>query len=440
MNLISFKGGIHPPYRKESTKDKPILALPACSELIIPLQQHLGAPCDPLVKKGDTVLLGQKIGESTAFVSSPVHASVSGIVKAVEKRLHPGGMQVLSVVIENDHADTLSDEIRPYRDISQMSSEEMISAVRGAGIVGMGGAGFPIHVKLSVPQGKKVEYVIVNGAECEPYLSSDHRAMLEYPDEMIDGLRAIMKAVGAEKGIVAIEDNKLDAEAILTKKLIDDPSIEVAVMETKYPQGSEKHIIKAVTGREIPAGSLPIDVGCLVNNIDTCIAVSAALKEGMPIYKRRVTLSGGCVANPGVYEVRIGTPFSKLIEKAGGLSEEPTKVIMGGPMMGICQYSLDAPVIKTTSGLLCLSAAEAHQHQEGPCLRCGKCVGVCPMNLMPYSIAAAGRADDLEKGAKYNADSCIECGCCSYVCPASRRLVESIRLSKAKVIALKSKK
>lgn len=437
MKLISFKGGIHPPYNKQLTSSSRIISVPAGEKLYIPLQQHIGAPCDSLVKKGDSVKVGQKIGDSGAFVSSPVHSSVSGTVCAVEKHLHPNGFMVNTVVIENDFQNTVYDGLKK-NDYENMTSEEIVNAVHEAGIVGLGGAGFPMHIKISPVKGKQAEYVIVNGAECEPYLSSDHRSMVEHGDKIVYGLKAVMKATGAPKGIIAIEDNKRDAEQILTDLTKDIPEIEVALMETKYPQGSEKHIIKAVLGREVPSGGLPLDVGVIVNNIDTCIAVYNAIKEGMPVIKRRITVSGHGMAHPGVFEVCIGTLFEELIETAGGMKPGVRKIVMGGPMMGIAQFDLSVPVIKTTSGILALTREEIRPLEEQPCLRCGKCVEVCPMNLVPLKLAKAGIKADDETAVKFHAGDCIECGCCSYICPARRPLVESIRLAKGRAMALKA--
>ena len=292
MPLITFKGGIHPPYNKEKTSESKIKALTPKKPVYIPLQQHIGAVCEPLVKKGEYVKMYQKIGDSGAFVSSPVHSSVSGTVTDIKKYLHPNGNMVTTVIIESDGQYIKDESLKPQKSLDELTPEEIITLVHEAGIVGMGGAGFPAHIKMNVPKDKKAEYVIINGAECEPYLSSDHRSMVTYPDKIIFGIKAIMKASGAEKAVIAIEDNKRDAEQILTEKIASEPNINLSVMQTKYPQGSEKHIIKAILDREVPSGGLPIDVGVIVNNIDTCIAVSNAITDGEPVVKRRVTVSG----------------------------------------------------------------------------------------------------------------------------------------------------
>ncbi len=432
--MRTFKGGVHPKYMKQLTNSKPILAVKAGREVVIPLQQHIGKICDPLVKKGDYVKIGQKIGDVDAFVSSPVHASVSGTVIAVEPRLTNTGNKVMSVVIENDFQDIVCEDINIMGDYELMSHDEIVDAIHKAGIVGMGGAGFPMHIKVNPPEDKVINYIILNGAECEPYLSSDHRTMLEHTDEMIYGINVLLKLSGAKKAYIAIEDNKSDAIDVLLKKGLPR-HIEVVPLETKYPQGSEKHLIKAVTGIEVPHGELPADVGVIVNNIDTCVSLYNALVKNEPTIRRRVTVSGKAVVNPGVYEVPIGVTFREVFEAAGGFKEEPEKIIMGGPMMGMAQVSLDIPVIKTTSGILAFTKKECAAAKEEHCLRCGKCIDVCPMHLMPNAIAAASDRDDMEKAEKLCAGDCIECGSCSYTCPSHRFLVERIRLAKTEVIA-----
>ncbi len=431
MKLVTFKGGIHPPYNKELTNQSRIVPVKEPEKVYIPLLQHIGAPCDALVKKGDSVKVGQKIGDSGAFVSSPVHSSVSGTVADVKKHIHPNGSMVQTVIIENDGNNTLCEDLKK-NDYKKMSPEEIIKVVHEAGIVGMGGAGFPMHIKLSPPKDKVIEYLVVNGAECEPYLSTDHRTMIEHTEEIIYGIKAIMKATGAQNAIIAIEDNKPDAESALSELVKNEENIKISVMETKYPQGSEKHMIKATLNREVPSGGLPADVGVVVNNIDTCVAVANAIRKGMPVIRKRVTVSGGGANYPGVFETVIGTPFSALIEAAGGFSGDTKKVVMGGPMMGAPQFDMDAPVIKTTSGLLALTRNEIRPLEAGPCLRCGKCVDACPMNLMPLMLLKAAKTDDEELALEYNVKDCIECGSCSFTCPANRPLVENIRILKAR--------
>lgn len=437
MKVTRLKGGIHPPYQKSLTSDCETVFLEPGQLVYIPLVQHIGTPCLPTVCVGDQVLAGQKIGDSEAFVSSPVHSSVSGKVIEIKKHLHPNGTMVDTVVIENDFKyKTVPTAKKNYHKIP---SGKILEIIRDAGIVGMGGAGFPAHIKLSTQKEKPIDCVIINGAECEPYLSSDHRALLEQPEDLIRGLEIIMKTVRSKRGVIAIEDNKCDTIGRI-KELIGKRSIEVAVLKTKYPQGSEKHIIKSVLGRTVPSGKLPADVGAVVTNVDTALSIKNALDTGMPVIRRRVTVSGLGIKNPAVFSVRIGTPFEEVIAAAGGLNEDVQKIISGGPMTGTQIFDTDLPVVKTTSGILALSSKETQIFEEGPCLRCGKCVAACPMNLMPLDICTAGRVGDAEKALKLHAADCVECGCCSYACPSRRNLTESVRLAKNQVQTLLRKK
>ena len=372
----TFKGGFHPEERKHLTEKKEIVTLTPPAILSIPMSQHIGAPCTPLVKIGDEVKIGQKIGEPSGFVSVPVHSSVSGKVIAVEPRPHTGLGTVLSVVIENDFQDTVCETVKP-RDIDSLSPTELIDAVKEAGIVGMGGATFPTFIKLSPPEGKKADAVILNGAECEPFLTADHRVMLEHPEDVIDGLKIMMKILSVSRGDIAIEDNKKDAYALLKEKCKNEPQIEVILVKTKYPQGSEKQLIDSVLKREVKSGALPIDAGVVVQNVASAAEISTALRTGMPLVKRVVTVSGSGVENPGNFLVRIGTPLSYLAEKTG-VKEGIKKVLAGGPMMGAAQYTLDAPVIKGTSGLLFFTDKEYKHYEPSDCLRCGRCVKHCP--------------------------------------------------------------
>ena len=381
--------------------------------------------------------MGQKIGDSKAFISSPIHSSVSGEVVAIEPVLHPGGSKVLTIVVQNDRRDEVDPSVISKGSISKMEPKEIIECVREAGIVGMGGAGFPTHVKLSPPPDKKIEFAIINGAECEPYLTSDHRVMMETPEEVITGLKAIMKVFNLEKGYIGIEENKPDAIKRIKEAAEKDTGIEVVVLATKYPQGAEKQLIKVIAGREVPSGALPADVGAVVNNIDTCTAIARAITTGMPLIRRIVTVSGSAVKEPRNYYVRIGTPFKNLFEKSGGFVEEPAKIVMGGPMMGMAQYSIDVPVIKGTSGLLAFKKKDVDTSPELACIRCGKCVQACPMKLLPIYMSAYAKNNDLEQAEKYGVADCIECGSCSYVCPSKRHLVQSIRTAKQAVIAKK---
>lgn len=435
----TFFGGIHPRSYKELSNKYPIEEHLPKSQVIIPLQQHIGAPCTPLVKVNDYVKVGQKIGEANGFVSAPVHSSVSGKVVAIEDRPSSSGKLVKSIVIESDGEFNYDDNIKPNEDIDNLKPEEIRQIVRDAGIVGMGGAMFPTAVKLNPPPDKKIDIVILNGAECEPYLTADHRLMLEKPVDIVHGLLAIMKALGASKGYVGIEDNKKDAIKEMKKSCKEFGDIEVAVLKTKYPQGSEKHIIKAITGREIPSGKLPADIGVVVDNVGTAFAIAEAIKFGKPLIERVVTVTGEGIMTPKNLRVKIGTPFRELIECCGGFKGIPGKVISGGPMMGMAQYSIDVPVIKGTSGILVLPEDRIALKDPKPCIKCARCVDACPMNLLPLFISAYSLKNDFNKCEEYHALDCIECGSCSYVCPSKRPLVESIRLAKREILRKRKK-
>jgi electron transport complex protein RnfC len=418
----------------------PIRAAGAPKAVVIPLHQHTGAPCDPVVKVGDHVHMGQLIGDSQAFVSAPVHASVSGKVVAIDNRPHPSMGVGQAVVIESDGLDTPDPSLAPAGRPSELTQNQIRQAIRRAGIVGLGGAAFPTAVKATPPIGKDIEVVMLNGAECEPYLTADHRVMLEETSEVIDGLHALIRACGARRGLVAVEDNKLDAVAALRQAIeatrgADVPEIKIVLLHTKYPQGSEKQLVWACTGREVPSGGLPLDVGAVVNNVATAVAVSRALSAGTPLYERVVTVTGSAVAQPQNLRVRVGATFGDLIAQCGGFSKPVGKIINGGPMMGIAQATLDVPVIKGTSGILCLGRDEAEVGQPGPCLKCGRCVDGCPMHLAPLWIAAYGERGIHEEAERLGAMDCVECGCCSFICPARRPLVQAIRLSKGEITA-----
>lgn len=428
---LTFKGGFHPEEKKHLTEHKPIVVLDAPEVVAIPMSQHIGAPCDPLVKVGDTVKIGQKIGESTAFVSVPVHSSVSGTVIAIEKRPHTGLGECMAVVIQNDFQDDISEGVKPV-DVDNLSAKELIEAVKQAGIVGMGGATFPTFIKLSPPEGKRADCVILNGAECEPFLTADHRMMLEHPDNIIDGLKIMMKILDVKQGYIAIEDNKKDAYELLKQKCADNANIRVVLVKTKYPQGSEKQLIDSVLRREVKSGQLPIDAGVVVQNVASAAEISTALRTGMPLVKRVVTVSGSGVENPQNLLVRIGTPLSKLAEYAG-VKDGIKKVLAGGPMMGAAQYTLDACVMKGTSGLLFFTDKEYKHYEPQDCLRCGRCVKHCPMRLMPFKIMQTAELNQLDESVKYGLKDCMECGTCSYICPSRRHLVQTIKIAKARL-------
>lgn len=439
LRSVTFKGGIHPPHNKHYTEKLPLVTAEMPKTVVIPLQQHIGAPCEPAVNVGDQVKLGQMIGEPKGFVSAPVHSSVSGKVVAIEKRNHPGGGSVLSVVIENDGMDILDESVKPKGALDHLTAADIKNIMRDAGLVGMGGATFPVQVKFSPPPDKPIDTVILNGAECEPYLTSDHRLMVEDSGSVIFGLKAMMKAAGVDKGYIAIESNKPDALKAVFDAAQGDESIEVISLKTKYPQGAEKQLIKACTGREVPSGGLPMDCGVIVNNVGTAAALADAIMTGMPLVKRVVTVTGSGVKEPKNLVVRIGTLFSDVIEQCGGLAEDTGKVIQGGPMMGIAQYTLDVPVIKGTSGILVLREKDLELKPVSPCIKCARCVDACPIGLLPTKLEAFAEKGMLQEADEYHVTDCIECGSCSFICPAKRPLVERIRLAKAQVMAEKRK-
>lgn len=433
--LYSFRKGIYPPSSKEKTSDKPIELLDPKGDIVLPMSQHIGAPCTPLVKRGDRVLVGQLIGEPNGFVSSSIHSSVSGTVKAVEERLVPSGEKVLSVVIENDGLMEEDPALDNQYDYTTMTNDEIIEVVKNAGIVGMGGAGFPTFIKLMPPEGKTIKHVIINGAECEPYLTSDHRVMLEKTEQLIGGLKVLLQLFPEAKGYIGIEDNKPDAIAKLKAHIRGEDNIEICALETKYPQGSEKHLIYALTNREVPSGGLPADVDCLMQNVDSVISIWNALENSRPLMRRIVTVSGDGVKNPGNFNVRLGTSYRELLEHAQWDPDETIKVISGGPMMGMALSSIDVPVGKGTAGILCFSEKTALIPPESNCIRCNKCIEICPCVLLPNQLNIAGITRDTEMFLEYNGLDCMECGSCSYICPANRHLVQSIRTAKAAVRA-----
>ncbi len=446
MSKLTFKKGIHPKHAKNFTKNREIEVVMPEGDVTIMLQQHIGAPCKPLVKVGDEVLVGQKIGDSESFVSAPVHATVSGKVKKITDVLHPNGSMVSGIIIDND-GQYNEIEMKP-KDPYTMSKDDILTTVREAGIVGMGGAGFPTFIKLNPPKDKTIDYIIVNGAECEPYLTSDHRVMLEETDRVVLGLSVILSMYPDAKGVIGIEDNKPDAikameEAVEAFKASSNlpfaKNMSVATLATKYPQGAEKQLIYSVTKREVPAGKLPADAGCIVQNIDTVVAIHRAFFRGRPLMRRIVTLSGENVKNPGNYKVRIGTSYRQLIEHAGGLIDESKKIISGGPMMGIALFSVDVPIIKTSGAILLLSDNEMHTGEESACIRCGKCVGACPMNLLPLELDKFARHKAHDRFDTYKGMNCIECGSCSFVCPSKRHLVHAIRTTKRTIMAERRK-
>ncbi|RMG71369.1 MAG: electron transport complex subunit RsxC [Nitrospirae bacterium] len=431
MALLTFKGGVHPPDNKALSAQSPIKEATAPKQAVIPLSQHIGAPCNCVVEVGQEVKKGQLIGEPTAFVSAPVHSSVSGKVVAITQVPNAMGRMVQAVVVENDGKEEWT-QLQDNPDYMNLSPEELKEKIKNAGIVGMGGATFPTHVKLSPPKEKPIDVVIINGAECEPYLTADHRLMVERPEEVVEGLKILMKVLGVNRGYIGIESNKPDAIEKMTEAASKEPNIEVKALEVKYPQGAEKMLIKAIVDREVPAGGLPMDVGVVVQNVGTAVAIYEACRYGKPLIERVVTVTGRGVKQPGNLLAKIGTPIGQLIEDCGGFTDSPKKVILGGPMMGFAQFSLDVPVTKGTSGVLVLSDKEyVSAEKYGPCIRCGRCIEACPMGLMPSMLSILAEKGFYEDTKEYNVMDCFECGTCTYVCPAKRPIVQHIRLAKS---------
>ncbi len=425
MLFSGFKGGIHPNDHKEQTKNEPIKKIKP-GEILTYLTSQGGRGCEPVVQKGDRVLKGQIIADSKEFMSAPIHASVSGTVEKIDTALTSRGVLSTAIIIRNDFQEEAVTQV-PYKESGYITKEELISVTKNAGIVSMGGAGFPTHVKLATD--KKIDTVIINASECEPYLTNDYRMMKECPEDMIDGLDLVIHAFGVKNGVIALEDNKKDVVKGLKTHLRS--SMSVKVLKTKYPQGSEKQLIYAVTGRMVPEGGLPSDVGVLVFNVDTAASISRAVRRGLPITRRIVTVAGKAVKNPGNYFVRVGMSFEEIFEAAGGFTCRPAKIISGGPMMGSAIYSLSIPFTKTSSGLLALTEGELGTKDEEPCLRCGKCVSACPMGLEPVNLAKLVSEKEWEKAKKEGLMSCMECGCCAYSCPSDRNPVATIRRGKA---------
>jgi len=438
MAKYTFRGGIHPYDGKDISKDKPIVSLEAGSVLVFPLSQHIGAPAKPIVAKGDHVLRGQKIAEAGGFVSAPVYSSVSGTVKAIEPRRVASGDMVMSIVIEND-GQNLEVAYDVPKDIEALTKEQILTAIREAGIVGMGGAGFPTHVKLSPKEPDKIEYVIANCAECEPYLTSDYRRMLEEPEKLVEGLKIILRLFDKAQGIIAIEDNKPDCITLLRSLTKNETRISVRALITKYPQGGERSLIYATTGRQINSSMLPADVGCIVNNVDTIVAVQRAVTEGKPLMERIVTVTGDAIKHPRNYKVPTGMSYTEILEVAGGFAEKPEKIICGGPMMGVAIFSTDIPVTKTSTALLAFTKDAVAAMEPGPCINCGRCLEVCPGRVMPSKLADAAEHFDEEAFLELNGMECCECGCCSFICPAKRPLTQEIK-SMRKIQLAKRKK
>lgn len=439
MGLLTFKGGIHPNDGKSLAKDKAIVTVMPKGDLIYPLSQHIGAPASPIVSVGDHVLKGQKIAEAGGFVSAPIHASVSGTVKAIEPHFNPTGSKVNCIVVEND-GEYQEVEYTPAKPLDELTKEEILNLIGEAGIVGMGGAGFPTKVKLSPKEPEKIEYVIANCAECEPYITADYRRMLENPEELVSGMKVVLKLFDNAKGIFGVEDNKPDCIAKLKELTKDEPRMEVLALKTKYPQGAERQLIFATTGRAINSSMLPADAGCVVDNVETLIGIHHAVIDGRPVMERIVTVSGDGVKDPGNFKVLFGTNQRELVEAAGGFLGEPEKVISGGPMMGFAMFTLDTPITKTSSSILCLTKDEVAANEPSACINCGCCVEVCPSRIIPSRLADFAEHHNEEAFTKWEGLECVECGSCSYVCPAKRQLKQAIGSMRKIALANRRKK
>ncbi len=438
QSIKTFRGGVHPLEYKDLTENLAFEVMPNPKEVIIRIKQHIGKDSKPLVKKKDEVKAGQIIAEPDGFISSPIHSSVNGIVVNLHKENNASGFPVEAISIKpNEESEVL--RMIPLNP-KEITPEEIRERVREAGIVGQGGAAFPTFVKLTPPKDNVIDYVIINGAECEPYLTRDYRYMLERPKEIINGLKLIMKALGVAKGAIGIEDNKPEAIEVMKHISADDENISVEVVKTKYPQGAEKMLIKAITGREVPPGKLPLDCGVVIQNIGTAIAISDAVIKGEAQITAALTVSGLGIVNPKNLIVKVGTPLKEIIEYCGGVTDKARKVIVGGPMMGTAQFDFSAPVMKATSGILVLTDDEINEHEQTACLRCGKCVEACPLNLIPTKLARYSQLEKWEEAELFDITTCMECGTCTFTCPANIPLVQWVRLGKQKVIQMQRDK
>jgi len=431
-----IKGGVKTPHYKNTDKSETKI-MPVPDKVEIPMLHHIGASCVPTVKKGDEVMVGTLIGDSSAFVSAPIHSSVSGTVTEIKKRLFPNGAYIDSIVIKSDGKQTVDPNVKPP-EIN--SKDDFLKAVRASGLVGLGGAGFPAHVKLNPPKDKKIDYLLINAAECEPYITSDYRETIENSWNIISGINIVMDFLEIENVIIGVEDNKPTTIKILNDIADTDKKITAVALKSKYPQGAEKMLIYAMTGRKVPAGGLPMDVGVVVMNVTSVSFIAKYLKTGMPLVKKRLTVDGAVIKEPANVEVCVGTYIKDLVDFCGGFTEEPYKILMGGPMMGLAQYTADTPVLKQNNAILAFNKKQSMLPEQTACIRCGSCVRACPMSLMPQQLDVLSESQNIEQLQDYNIMSCIECGSCSYVCPAKRHLVQSIRKGKVLVKAKGQKK